>query len=314
MTPTTPNPPTDHAATEAPGSDVERELADQPDAWQAVVDVAGSHRSALPTAGRRVAVVGCGTSLYMAQAYAALREAAGAGETDAFAASEYRYGRTYDHVVAITRSGTTTEVVELLERLGPDVETTVVTAQPDTAGPHLARHVIDLPMAVERSVVQTVFPTAALALLRHDLGERLDDVIAAARPAVTDELPLDPASVEQITFVGRGWAASIADEAALKCREAAGFWTESYPAMEYRHGPISVSRPGTAVWLFGAEPKNFAADASSTGASYVHSDDDPMVDVIRAQRVAVALAHRNGRDPDHPASLSFSVILDDGGK
>ena len=27
-------------------------------------------------------------------------------------------------------------------------------------------------------------------------------------------------------------------EAALKIREAAGAWTESYPAMEYRHGPI----------------------------------------------------------------------------
>ena len=40
----------------------------------------------LPQPGERVAVVGCGTSWFMAQAYAALREASGQGETDAFAA------------------------------------------------------------------------------------------------------------------------------------------------------------------------------------------------------------------------------------
>ena len=68
-------------------------------------------------AGDRVAVIGCGTSFYMAQAYATLREAAGQGETDAFAASEARLERAYDAVLAITRSGTTTEVVEILRDL-----------------------------------------------------------------------------------------------------------------------------------------------------------------------------------------------------
>ncbi|CAM5647475.1 Sugar isomerase OS=Streptomyces alboniger OX=132473 GN=CP975_15870 PE=4 SV=1 [Streptomyces alboniger] len=50
----------------------------------------------------------------MAQSAAALREASGQGETDAFAASEFPPGRSYDRVVALTRSGTTTEVLELL--------------------------------------------------------------------------------------------------------------------------------------------------------------------------------------------------------
>ena len=72
----------------------------------------------LPRPGERVAVVGCGTSWFMAQAYAALREATGQGETDAFAASELPGGRSYDRVVALTRSGTTTEVLDLLGRPG----------------------------------------------------------------------------------------------------------------------------------------------------------------------------------------------------
>lgn len=294
-----------------PIAHVEREIASQPAAWRAVVDLASQHAAALPPAGARVAVVGCGTSFFMAGAWALLRESAGAGETDAFAASEFPFGRSYDHVIAITRSGTTTEIVELLEQLDPSVTTTVVTAFPDTAAPKLATHVIHLSMAVEQAVVQTVFPTTLLAMVRAGLGESLDDVIAAAEVAITAELPFDPSDVSQITFVGRGWAARIADEAALKCRESASFWAESYPALEYRHGPISVSDPGTAVWLFGPEPANFAADVAVTGTRYVHSGDDPLVELIRAQRMAVGLARRFGRDPDQPRALSYSVILDD---
>ena len=70
----------------------------------------------LPRSGDRVAAVGCGTSLFVSQAYAGLREPAGEGETDAFAASEAPGGRIYDVVLAISRSGTTTEVTRLLER------------------------------------------------------------------------------------------------------------------------------------------------------------------------------------------------------
>ena len=58
----------------------------------------------------------------------------------------------------------------------------------------------------------------------------------------------------EFTFLGRGWAAAVADEAALKLREASRTWAESYPAMEYRHGPISVSDENTVVWALGEVP------------------------------------------------------------
>ena len=113
------------------------EIATQPENWRRAVEVAAEPATvaALPQRGERVAVVGCGTSLFMAQAYARLREDAGHGETDAFAASEMPAGRAYDRVLALTRSGTTTEVLELLDRLrteAPDVPTTAVVADPDT--------------------------------------------------------------------------------------------------------------------------------------------------------------------------------------
>ncbi len=69
----------------------EAEIASQPESWRrAVADVPAG---ALPRPGERVAVVGCGTSWFIAMAYAALRERAGQGETDAFAASEVPAGR-----------------------------------------------------------------------------------------------------------------------------------------------------------------------------------------------------------------------------
>ncbi|MGH8966944.1 MAG: sugar isomerase, partial [Actinomycetes bacterium] len=68
---------------------VRDEIASQPRAWQRAVELARSVDGQLPRPGERVAVIGCGTSWFVAQAYAALREQRGAGETDAFAASEF---------------------------------------------------------------------------------------------------------------------------------------------------------------------------------------------------------------------------------
>ncbi len=295
--------------TTTPRTHVEREVASQPGCWEQAVASVADHAVALPAAGERVAVVGCGTSLYVARAYAGLRESAGHGETDAVAASEYRFGRRYDRVVAISRSGTTTEVLDTIGSLG-GTTVTAITVDGASAIVRSATHVIALPFAAEESVVQTRFPTSVLALLRASLGQDLTDVIAAGSVAVAAESPVDVSTVRQITFLGRGWAAAIADEAALKCREAAAFWTESYPAMEYRHGPISVSGPGTVVWVFGEPPGGLASDVEATGAQFVSEDLDPMVDLIRAQRLAIELAHHGGRDPDQPRSLAFSVILD----
>ena len=111
-----------------------------------------------------------------------------------------------------------------------------------------------LDFADEQSVVQTVFATTVLMLLRGSLGESLGPVIAAGRgrSSTVGAAPRrELESADQITFLGQDWAYGIAQEAALKMREAAQLWTESYPQMEYRHGPIAIAQPGRAVWVFG---------------------------------------------------------------
>lgn len=285
---------------------VDGELASQPECWRRATELAGAVGDLLPRRGEQVAAVGCGTSWFMAMGYAALRESAGHGQTDAFAASELPTGRRYDRIVAITRSGTTTEVLDVL----PGQRSTVLVGDPDSPAARLATGVIALPFADERSVVQTRFATSALTLLRAHLGLGVPDPVAAGREVLAADLPLDPAGVEQVTFLGRGWTVGLAHEAALKCREAAGFWAESYPAMDYRHGPVAIAAPRRAVWVIGEPPPGLAGEVARTGATFVHAPHrDPVAELVRAQRFAVALARHRGLDPDAPRHLTRSVVL-----
>ncbi|MER7175528.1 SIS domain-containing protein [Streptomyces mesophilus] len=293
------------------------EIATQPSCWRRAAEAADSLEAAagLPVPGERVAVTGCGTSWFMALAYAALREAAGQGETDAFASSEFPVGRPYDRIVAITRSGTTTEVLELLARVKGTTATMAITGDPKTPVMEAADAVAVLDFADEESVVQTRFATTALAFLRAGLGEiegvkSVAEAAVDAELAVTEPLPDEVLSAGQWTFLGRGWTYGLALEAGLKMREAAGAWTEAYPAMEYRHGPISITGPGRVAWMFGALPEGLAGDVARVGGHLVaRQEADPMADLIRAQRLAVALAESKGYDPDRPRNLTRSVIL-----
>jgi len=285
------------------------ELASQPETWARAAALS-AEQSLLPAVGRKVAIVGCGTSWFMAQAYAALRETGGHGVTDAFAASEAFVNRDYDAIIALTRSGTTTEVLELVE--ANRGRTRVVGIVGDASSPLVDQvdDVITLPFADEQSVVQTRFATTALAFLRASLGEDLTGAIADAERAVADDLDHELINAEQFTFLGRGWSVGLAHEAALKMREAAQSWTESYPAMEYRHGPISIAAPGRVTWMFGRPPAGIETDVAATGARFVSSDLDPLAELIRAQKLALLRARAKGLNPDLPRNLARSVILD----
>jgi fructoselysine-6-P-deglycase FrlB-like protein len=290
---------------------VEIETASQPECWRRAAELARTQSAALPAAGERIAVVGCGTSFYMAQAYAALREGSGQGESDAFAASEFPVGRGYDRVVALTRSGTTTEVLELLDRLRGTTRTVAITADPNTPVMTAADEIVVLDFADEQSVVQTRFATTLLTLLRAHLGLHTEDVVRDAETALAEPLPEGLVDCTQFTFLGRGWTAGLANEAALKMKEASLSWTESYPAMEYRHGPISIATSGTATWMFGTAPEGLEEQVLATGARWVQSGLDPLAELVRVQRLAIARAAARGLDPDSPRHLTRSVVLTD---
>ena len=79
--------------------------------------------------------------------------------------------------------------------------------------------------------------------------------------------------------------------------------------LDYRHGPLAVAHPGSLVWLFSPGDESLADDIRVTGATVVEPADDPLIELVQAQRLAVAAAERRGLDPDAPRHLTRSIIL-----
>jgi fructoselysine-6-P-deglycase FrlB-like protein len=290
---------TNHAAAE---------IKSQPEIWQRVIALHPQVAELLPKNGERVAFVGCGTSWFVSMAISAMREASGLGESDAFTASEYPFNRNYDRVVAITRSGTTTEVIDLLRSLD-SVPSVVITAVADSPVTKLADSTILLDFADEESVLQTRYATSVITLLRTHFGQDMTKAIGETREMLALELDPELVAAEQIAFLGTGWTIGLAQEAALKTRESSQFWAEAYPAMDYRHGPISIAQKGRAVWMLGDWPAGLEADVRATGAKVIAFDADPLAQLVLAQRVAIAIAASRGLDANSPRNLSRSIVL-----
>jgi fructoselysine-6-P-deglycase FrlB-like protein len=245
----------------------------------------------------------------MAQAFAAARETAAAGETDAFPASELPAGRRYDALLAISRSGTTTEVVRALATLPTSLPTYAIVGADGTPAAAAAGRTVVLDFADEASVVQTRFATTTLVLLLAGLGLETEKAALEAELALQAELPAGSESASSFVFLGRGWTVGLAHEAALKLREAALVPAESYPALEYRHGPIALADPQTVVWPLGEPDGDLVGDIRATGATVVETSRHPLADLVLIHRVALAIATARGLDPDHPRNLTRSVVL-----
>jgi len=285
------------------------EIRDQPHAWKRASALARDSRAALP-AGERIAVIGCGSSWHAAKALAALRERSGAGETDAFAASEAVLARPYDRVVAISRSGTTTEIRRALELVRDGTPTVAMVGDLDSPVAADCDLVVDLSFADDQSVVQTRFVTTVVCFGRALLGLETDDVLADAERALSEPQPVEAGKFDRPVILARGWRVGLADAGALVLREAAQMSAESYPAMEFRHGPIATAGPKALVWLLDEPPGGLVDEIAATGAIVLMAKLDPLAELIRIQRLAVAHAERGGLDADRPPNLERAVVLD----
>ncbi|MFF1634552.1 SIS domain-containing protein [Leifsonia sp. NPDC058248] len=287
-----------------------REITSQPAIWREALAGHSERATALLTLpGSRVLVLGCGTSAFVAESFAALREAAGFGETDAAYASEPWPWRNYDAVIVLSRSGTTTEAIDALDRVPAGVRTIAVTGVADSPVAERAGDVLLLDFADEESVVQTRFPTTFLLLARAAFGEDVSALPDQAEAALSRPLGIDVASFSHFVYLGSGWTYGLAQEAALKIREAAQAWAESYPLLDYRHGPLAVADSRSLVWIIGRVEPSLVDDIEYTGATVVSGSRDPLVELADAQRLAVAIAELRGLDPDAPRNLTRSIVL-----
>ena len=285
------------------------EIESQPSVWTTALAASSESAAIFGAPGERVLILGCGTSAFVAESIAILRETAGLGETDAAYASEWTPGRHYDRVIALTRSGTTSEVLDAIALIEPGTTIALITGVAGGEIHDLVSESLVLEYADEESVVQTRFPTTVLAIAKAAFGYPVDGLVAQAEAALAAPLAVNVAEFDHFVYLGSGWTYGLAQEAALKVREAAQAWSESYPLLDYRHGPLAVAHPGSLVWIFGPIEASLIADIEATGATVLTDDLEPLVQLVQAQRLAVALAESRSLNPDTPRHLTRSVIL-----
>ena len=165
-----------------------------------------------------------------------------------------------------------------------------------------------LDYADEQSVVQTRFATTVLTWPRANVGHDSAPAVAQARAAVAAELD-DDSGPAALRLPRLRLGAGVAREAALKVQEAGAAWSEAYPALEYRHGPLAAATESSVVWMLGVADDELDGRHQAHRGDHCRAGRDPQAELVLIQRVAVATAQPRGLDPDRPRYLGRSVVL-----
>lgn len=341
-----------------------QEISNQPNSWAKTLEVLQSVWPNLDVpfeSNTHILFIGCGTSFYLAQSAARLfQEATGlvsiaVPASEVVLASEGIVPREGNVVAfAISRSGTTSEVLMAVEHLHknyPHVHTVGVTCYSKQTLARVTESAICLDHACEKSVVMTQsFTNMLLALQwigawtgkRRDLLDELQQLpgkLATSIAELADFGKSIGANVDlsQYIYLGLGSYYGLASEATLKLKEMTQTPCEPYNTLEFRHGPISIVEPGTAVvFLVTKAHARFIGDviadvkdvggftialapksvAGTLGTDATLGLDDSLSDWSRGllyipalQYLAHARAVLLGLNPDQPRNLNQVVVL-----
>lgn len=235
-----------------------RDLAAQAEAARELVRVDGP-----PT----LLITGCGSPFFLARSAAAGYRLLAGAPAHALPASELMLFPEQalacrpDLVVAVSRSGATTEVLRGVEaataRTGAPA--LAITCYDDTPLAQLARRTLVAREAHERSLAQTRSFTSMLLA-----AQLVGAALAGRRPAALAELPDAcaallgehgglarelgrDATIQRFFFLGGGPLYGLACEAMLKMKEMSLSFSEAYHALEFRHGPMAMVDRSTLV-------------------------------------------------------------------
>ncbi len=244
------------------------EIDSQPEVWAAALDALKAQRYDIARLWKnsqydQVIFTGCGSTYYLSLAAAALLQELSGYAARALPASELwlyprsayaREGKTL--LVAVSRSGATTETVQACEAFRRDARGDIVTLScyPDQPLAKLGALNVVLPSGQEESVVQTrAFSTlylgaVALAALWTDnaaLFDELSHLPAAGRQVLKNHSALAQAiganaNCDRFYFLGSGPRYGLACEYSLKLKEMSLTHGEPFHFMEFRHGPMSM--------------------------------------------------------------------------
>jgi glucosamine--fructose-6-phosphate aminotransferase (isomerizing) len=264
-------------------------------------------------AGRRLLLIGVGSSWHAAHQGAWMLRAAGVEAEAAHAADLAPYERPIDAgdgVIVLSHTGGTGYSMQMLER----------ARQAGAAALHVSGigNGGDLEtVAPEASYAYTASHTGALlrlVQLATALGARLGrlDAIPERVAAVLDlPGPLIGVPDRLVELIGAGPNAWTAQEGALKIREASYIASEGLSSEQFFHGPsVALDEQDTLVVLDGGGPSADRTEAIAgavqvTGARVARFAERNLSEVLSVfpltvvvQRIAVELAEARGVSPD----------------
>jgi glucosamine--fructose-6-phosphate aminotransferase (isomerizing) len=249
------------------------EICTQPDAWAEALQVVQSQAAALEKlsemAGCQLVFTGCGSTYYLSLAGAALFQELTGRTARAVPASELLLNPktilTDQPVllVAVSRSGSTTETVKAVEHFKRECKGQVLAitnyGEEPLAG--LGDLALVIPAGQERSVAQTrsfasmylaAAAFAAVSAGRADLmgqmqalpeiGRRLISLYAGLAQEMGGNLTID-----RFYFLGSGTRYGLACEVNLKMKEMTLTHSEAFHFLEFRHGPMSMVTPSALI-------------------------------------------------------------------
>jgi len=328
------------------------EIKSQTEAWAQALDVVNT--SALPKAGDydQVLFTGCGSTYYLSLAAAALYQeltgrtarAVPGGELLLNSQTVLTDRKTF-LLVAISRSGTTTETVKAVEKFKAEKRgEVVVISNYDEVLSRLADVNIVIDKGQEESVAQSrsfasmyVAVTAFCARMagRHDLGEAMKklpaigNLVMGKYEARAKDIG-ENLSFDRFYFLGSGIRYGLACEVNLKMKEMTLTHSEPFHFLEFRHGPMSMVNQNTVVvgMLSDAnrvhEAKVLAEmeELGGTVASLAEKEADvqfesEIPESVRSvlylpvlQLMAFYRSLAKGLNPDRPTNLTAVVKLD----
>lgn len=259
------------------------EILSQPEAWAKAVTSVKQARPALEALLRnpydQVLFTGCGSTYYLSLAAASLFQeltgklarAVPGGELLLNGSTVLTGGKTL--LVAVSRSGSTTETVRAVEQFkrqkrGPVI---VITNYGDQPLAGLADVALVIEKGQEESVAQTrsfasmyvaASALAAVAAGDETLLEAMTKLPEVGRRLLAQYEPLarefgENLNFDRFYFLGSGGRYGLACEVNLKMKEMTLTHSEPFHFLEFRHGPMSMVTENAVVVGMLSE-KNFS--------------------------------------------------------
>lgn len=307
--------------------------------WQRAID----DERTLPSLDKEtaVAVLGCGTSYYLAQSLAAVlsthgwRAVAVPGGEWQHRADAYIRGEQVQ-VVALSRSGETTEtVLAAKESVQRGYHVIGITCAPGSPLAAASSEVLELQTSPHEGIVMTSSASLMLLLgfmlageaIPSDLPEQAERLLSQGGP----KLEAAVSGRSHVVFLGSGELYGIAQEGALKLQEMSLSYTQAYHPLEYRHGPVALLDERTmVVMLHHPDPQAYPGEealvkelqakgatvlslGTKESSSLVLPELSPaltgLVSLPVLQRLGETVAQSKGLDTTAPRNLTKVVML-----